>query len=269
MRLAPVAALDRREGQDHRDRRADQDERVGGGQVDAQGVGGVVVGQRPVVGLQRLDLGLGARRRRAGRGRVAASAGVTPRTTSTGACSTRCSASCALTPAGLVRGSRRPARGRRPARVERDALGVRQPGEVGAGGVEVAVGRRRAPRAEDDVGADQAGEEHDLGGQEQPHRDLAGRDRRVLDGRGRGRGDVLGEFVARRGGGGVCHRGFHLGSVRFECDRRSDQGRSSHSGSGFRSNSARTAGRYRNEARSSRRADESETSDQNRTDAAR
>ena len=42
----------------------------------------------------------------------------------------------------------------------------------------------RAAGAEDDVRPDQPGEEHDLGGQEQPHRDLAGRDRRRV-GRGR------------------------------------------------------------------------------------
>ena len=60
VQLRLVALLDRREGEDHRDRRADQDERVDRRQVDAQGVGQLVVGLGPVVGLERLDLGLGA-----------------------------------------------------------------------------------------------------------------------------------------------------------------------------------------------------------------
>ncbi len=45
----------------------------------------------------------------------------------------------------------------------------------------------RAAGAKHDVRADQTGEEHHFRGQEQPHRDLAGRDRRVVDVRGRGR----------------------------------------------------------------------------------
>ena len=43
---------------------------------------------------------------------------------------------------------------------------------------EVAVGVVRAAGAEDDVRPDQPGEEHDLGGEEQPHGDLAGGDGR-------------------------------------------------------------------------------------------
>ena len=41
---------------------------------------------------------------------------------------------------------------------------------------EMAVCVLRAAGAEDDVRPDQPGEEHDLGGQEQPHRHLAGSD---------------------------------------------------------------------------------------------
>ena len=63
----PLALLDRREGQDHRHRRADQDEGVERGEVDGQGIGQLVVGLGPVVGHQRLDLGLGAEGVRAGR----------------------------------------------------------------------------------------------------------------------------------------------------------------------------------------------------------
>ena len=59
--LAPFSPLDRREGQDHRDRGADQDEGVPGRQVDGQWVGQIVVGQGPVVRLERLDLSDGSR----------------------------------------------------------------------------------------------------------------------------------------------------------------------------------------------------------------
>ena len=64
--LRPLAALDGREGEDHRDRRADQDEGVAGRQVDGQRVGQLVVGDRPVVGLERLDLASRHRPARAG-----------------------------------------------------------------------------------------------------------------------------------------------------------------------------------------------------------
>ena len=191
--LAPVAVLDGREGQDHRDRRADQDEGVDRGQVDAQRVGQLVVGQGPVVGLRAARPRPRRRRRsarraaprpwpRGGRGRRRA-----------GRESSACSASSLGEP-GVGRGGPRRPRSVRPGRREHARPCVSSSrGQVGAGRVEVAVGGRRAAGPEDDVRPDQPGEEHDLGGQEQPHRDLAGRHRGLV--------------VDRPDGGGVARSG--------------------------------------------------------------
>ena len=59
--LGRLAILDGGQGQDHGHRRADQDERIDGRQIDGQRVGQLVVGQGPFVGLERLVFGVGAR----------------------------------------------------------------------------------------------------------------------------------------------------------------------------------------------------------------
>ena len=131
------------------------------------------------------------------------------------------------------------ARGRTRPTSTTDAPGVleQRVGEVGAGGKRLRVGGRGAARAEDDVRADQAGEEHDLGGQEEPHRDLAGRHRRVLDGRRRGRRDVVGELgLGRRSAACAIASSTLRGSGSGATGDRQ-------AGIGFRSRSIRIAGR--------------------------
>ena len=142
----------------------------------AQRVGQLVVGLRPVVGLERLDL-----RSAPGASELllaSASAFVrrTVRRRSRGG-PPRGSFSACL---GLVRPVARPRIASRPdADRAADRLDARRPSCRSSSwrrrsrGIEVAVRRGRAARAEDDVRADQPGEEHDLGGQEQPHADLA------------------------------------------------------------------------------------------------
>ena len=86
-------------------------------------------------------------------------------------------------------------------------------GEDGARRIEIGIGGLGTARAKDDVRPDQAGEEHDLGGQKEPHRDLAGRHRRVLDARRRGRRDVVGKCGLGRYRA-VCHGQIHPSSLR-------------------------------------------------------
>ena len=86
------------------------------------------------------------------------------------------SACSSVRPAVGVRGYARPAASFGADRLRARPHGVLQPLERRRGRVEVAVGVVRAAGAEDDVRADQAGEEHHFGGQEEPHGDLAGSD---------------------------------------------------------------------------------------------
>ena len=50
-----LAPLDGRQGENHGHRGTDQDERVGGREVDGQRIGQLVVGRRPFVRLEGLD----------------------------------------------------------------------------------------------------------------------------------------------------------------------------------------------------------------------
>ena len=249
-----VAPLDGRQGQHHRHRRADQDEGVDRRQVDAQRVD-QPRGRAPARRYVSSPSMLGRARRPA-----SSSSEPAPRRrparrrestrTTVGSWSRRwCSSSSTGSPlaswisstttSSVVAGV-----------LDDDAAGVLAGGQVGAGGEQVAVGAGRAAGSEDDVRADQAGEEHDLGGEEQPHRHLARRGRR--------RGAVAGPGS----GGWACSWGSPVGSspkggvsaISGSLDRSTDattrldataarrRGRRQ-AGSGLSSNSSRTAGR--------------------------
>ena len=196
--LAALAVLDGREGQHHRDRRADQDERVDGRQIDGQRIGQLVVGHGPFVRL-----------------RAARSSASAPAVLSWAISASAFSGVSPLTSAvrgglddhvlGLLPRSGRPSVWRmcstsacvgRPADLSKMPWVFSSPLSGVRRGVEIAVSRVRAAGAEHDVRADQPGEEHHFRGQEQPHGDLAGRDGRVVVGRGRGRGHARRARVA-------------------------------------------------------------------------
>ena len=158
-----------------------------GRQIDGQRIGQLVVGQGPVMGLERLVLGFGARRLELTQHLLglfflepAHDGRAVPHRRASSACSSvKPSDECRMCSTLLVVW---------PGRLEQDSVGVLERLERRRGGVEIAVGVVRAAGAKHDVRADQAGEEHHFRGQEQPHGDLAGRDRRDAAGTcGRGR----------------------------------------------------------------------------------
>ena len=153
---------------------------LSGRQIDGQRVGQLVVGQGPVVASSAARPRPRRRPTRARSSSARPSRAVSPLTSAVRGLLDQLLGLFLGQARRRYAGCARPRSWLLPADLSKTPWVFSSPLSGVVGRVEVAVGVVRAAGAEHDVRADQTGEEHHFRGQEQPHRDLAGRDRRMV-----------------------------------------------------------------------------------------